>query len=102
MKLQAWRLIAKDMAAGEQYYKDIYEALRASPQWNDTLFIVTFDEHGGFYDHVPTPLNVPSPGDGEKSYPLRGIEFNRLGVRIPTLLISPWVPKGKQNACTSN
>jgi phospholipase C len=59
------------------------------------LFIITFDEHGGFYDHVPTPLNVPPPGDGEKSYPLPGVLFNRLGIRIPTLLISPWVPKGK-------
>eukprot|EP01127_Copromyxa_protea_P000134 TRINITY_DN10132_c0_g1_i1.p1 TRINITY_DN10132_c0_g1~~TRINITY_DN10132_c0_g1_i1.p1 ORF type:complete len:655 (+),score=121.50 TRINITY_DN10132_c0_g1_i1:308-2272(+) len=83
-----------DIAAGEQYYKDIYEALRSSPSWNETLFIITFDEHGGFYDHVPTPLNVPPPGDGEKSYPDTDVLFNRLGIRIPTLLISPWVPKG--------
>jgi len=83
-----------DMALGEQFYKDIYEALRASPQWNETLFIITFDEHGGFYDHVPTPLNVPPPGDGESSYPETGIKFDRLGIRIPTLLISPWIKKG--------
>jgi len=83
-----------DVSLGEKYYKDIYEALRASPQWNETLFIVTYDEHGGFYDHVPTPLNVPPPGDGEASYPDKGFLFDRLGVRIPTLLISPWIPKG--------
>lgn len=82
-----------DVALGEQYYKDIYEALRASPQWNETLFIITFDEHGGFYDHVPPPMNVPPP-DNIPSYPDVGVEFNRLGVRIPTLLISPLVPKG--------
>lgn len=47
-----------DISLGEQYYKDIYEALRASPQWNETLFIITYDEHGGYYDHEPTPLGM--------------------------------------------
>lgn len=83
-----------DMSLGEKYYKDIYEALRSSPQWNETLFIITFDEHGGYYDHVPTPLGVPPPGDNEDSYPDKNFKFDRLGVRIPTLLISPWIPKG--------
>jgi phospholipase C len=82
-----------DVAAGEAYYKSIYEALRASPQWNETLFIITYDEHGGFYDHVSTPLNVPAP-DGSTSYPDMGFEWNRLGVRLPTFLISPWIKKG--------
>jgi phospholipase C len=82
-----------DIALGEQFYKDIYEALRASPQWDETLFIITFDEHGGFYDHVPPPMNVPPPDD-IPSYPDSNVVFNRLGVRIPTLLISPWVSKG--------
>jgi phospholipase C len=81
------------VALGERYYKDIYEALRASPAWNETLYIVTYDEHSGFYDHVPPPLNVPPPGDNETSYPDK-FDFTRLGVRIPTLLISPWLPKG--------
>eukprot|EP01087_Luapelamoeba_hula_P012766 TRINITY_DN3597_c0_g1_i1.p1 TRINITY_DN3597_c0_g1~~TRINITY_DN3597_c0_g1_i1.p1 ORF type:complete len:671 (+),score=71.01 TRINITY_DN3597_c0_g1_i1:232-2013(+) len=83
-----------DVALGEAYYKDIYEALRSSPAWNDTLFVITYDEHGGFYDHVSTPLNVPPPGDGETSYPDPNVKFDRLGIRIPTLLISPWIPKG--------
>eukprot|EP01059_Diplonema_ambulator_P024729 TRINITY_DN4104_c1_g1_i1.p1 TRINITY_DN4104_c1_g1~~TRINITY_DN4104_c1_g1_i1.p1 ORF type:complete len:644 (+),score=201.25 TRINITY_DN4104_c1_g1_i1:1082-3013(+) len=82
-----------DMAAGEAFYKDVYEALRASPQWNETLYIITYDEHGGFYDHVPTPLSCPHPGDNEPSYP-DSFGFDRIGVRIPTLLISPWLPKG--------
>jgi hypothetical protein len=42
--------------------KLVYETLRASPQWNSTLLIITYDEHGGFYDHVPTPIHgVPNP-----------------------------------------
>jgi len=40
------------VAEGEKFIKRIYEALRASPVWNETLFIITYDEHGGFYDHV--------------------------------------------------
>ncbi|KAF8486638.1 phosphoesterase family-domain-containing protein [Gautieria morchelliformis] len=47
---------------GEFFVKTIYETLRASPQWDHTLFILTFDEHGGFADHVPPPVGVP-PGD---------------------------------------
>lgn len=83
-----------DVAFGEQYIKDVYEALRASPQWNETLLIVTFDEHGGFYDHVPPPMvDIPAP-DNIASYPDSGFAFNRLGMRIPTILVSPWIPRG--------
>lgn len=83
-----------DMRLGEALIKDIYEALRASPQWNETLFVLTYDEHGGFYDHVTPPSkDIPPPGDGETSYP-GNFGFDRLGIRIPTLLISPWIPKG--------
>ena len=39
----------------EAFVKSLYEAVRASPQWNQTLLIITYDEHGGFYDTVPTP-----------------------------------------------
>mgnify|MGYP001560294631 FL=1 len=83
-----------DVRAGEQYYKDIYEALRASPQWNETLFIVTYDEHGGFFDHVAPRNGIPSPGDGETSYPDPNFTFTRGGIRIPTLMASPWLPRG--------
>ena len=81
-----------DTSLAEAYYKDVYEALRNSPSWNETLFILTFDEHGGFYDHVPTVLGIPPP-DNYSSYPDK-FAFDRLGIRIPTLLISPLVPKG--------
>lgn len=77
---------------GENLIKRIYTALRNSPQWNSTLFIVTFDEHGGFYDHVPPPMNVPSP-DGINANDPVYFGFDRLGIRIPTLMVSPWINK---------
>jgi phospholipase C len=84
---------------GEKFIKGIYEAVRNSPQWESTLFILTFDEHGGFGDHVPPPVNVPAGDDltyTEKAPDGKNMtfDFTRLGVRVPTLLISPWVGKG--------
>ena len=84
---------------GQIFVKSIYEALRSSPQWNQTLFILTFDEAGGFADHVPPPVGVP-PGDhltytetaqDGQNYTF---DFTRLGTRVPAYLISPWVGKG--------
>ena len=70
----------------------MYEALRASPQWNETLFLITYDEHGGFYDHVAPP-DQGVPGDGQVAS--NGFSFDQLGVRIPTIAISPWIAKGE-------
>lgn len=84
---------------GEGFVKSIYEAVRASPQWDETLFILTFDEHGGFADHVSPPEGVPpgdsltyteDAGDGKPTT----FHFDRLGIRVPTVLMSPWVGKG--------
>jgi len=59
--------------------------------WEKTLFIIINDEHGGTYDHVPPPTTVaPNDGSGEM-----GFDFRRLGVRIPAVLISPWVEPGQ-------
>ncbi|RWW42116.1 hypothetical protein BHE74_00052355 [Ensete ventricosum] len=83
-----------DVANGQKMVKEVYEALRASPQWNESLFIITYDEHGGFYDHVATPtVGVPSP-DGITGPAPYLFGFDRLGVRVPTILISPWIKKG--------
>lgn len=83
-----------DIAQGQQLVKEIYEALRASPQWNETLFLVIYDEHGGFYDHVPTPVTgVPSPDDIVGPEPFF-FKFDRLGVRVPAILVSPWIKPG--------
>lgn len=83
---------------GETLIRDVYNALRASPNWNQTLFVLTFDESGGFYDHVPPPL-APRPDNLTYTEEAANganytFSFNRLGGRIPTLLISPWVEKG--------
>ncbi|XP_074591423.1 non-specific phospholipase C1-like [Curcuma longa] len=82
-----------DVARGQRLVKEIYETLRASPQWNETALLITYDEHGGFYDHVPTPVTgVPNP-DGIIGPDPFYFKFDRLGVRVPTLLISPWIEK---------
>lgn len=80
------------VTVGEAWIKEIYEALRASKFWNETLLIITYDEHGGFYDHVPTPVNVPNP-DGRVSLD-PPFNFTRTGVRVPTVMVSPWINKG--------
>jgi len=87
-----WQHPDASVSEGERFYKSIYEALRASAFWDDLAFIITYDEHGGFYDHVPPPqVGVPTP-DGVVAR--NGFKFDRLGIRIPTVLISPRVPAG--------
>lgn len=82
-----------DVANGQRLVKEVYEALRGSPQWNESLLIITYDEHGGFYDHVQTPFkNIPSP-DGNTGPAPYFFKFDRLGVRVPTIMVSPWIKK---------
>jgi phospholipase C len=87
-----WQHPDASVLEGERLIKQVYEALRASPSWNDTLFLITYDEHGGFFDHVTPPSKgVPNP-DGLKAS--NGFNFDRLGIRIPTIAVSPWIKKG--------
>lgn len=82
-----------DVALGEAFLKRVYESVRASPNWNSTLLLITFDEHGGFYDHVPPPQDgVPDPSLPVERRPW--FTANRLGVRVPMIAVSPWVKKG--------
>ena len=81
----------------------IYTALATSPQWKNCLFLITYDEHGGFYDHVPPPklpvdhddtgTRFPVDDDGVTRNDVDG-EFNQLGFRVPTLVIGPYVKQG--------
>lgn len=83
-----------DVAIGQKFVKEVYEILRSSPQWKEMALLITYDEHGGFYDHVPTPVSgVPNP-DGIIGPDPFYFRFDRLGVRVPTILVSPWIEKG--------
>ena len=60
---------------GEKLIKKVYEALRAGPKWEETLFLITYDEHGGFYDHV-VPPHRGIPGDNEVRIGHLCVRFN--------------------------
>jgi len=78
-----------DLTLAEQLIAEVYNSLRSSPLWARTLLIVTCDEHGGCYDHVPPPAAVPP--DHPPSTPFA---FDRYGVRVPAILVSPWIAPG--------
>ena len=81
-----------DVALGEQFIHDVYETLRTGPGWPQTLLVITYDEHGGCYDHVPPPWGaVPPDSTTTGEY---GFAFDRFGVRVPTVLVSPLIAPG--------
>jgi phospholipase C len=73
-----------DVRAGQALVLETYQALVRSPTWKDTVLIVVYDEHGGFYDHVQPPA-VPSGDPGK---------YTTLGVRVPALVVGPRVKNG--------
>jgi phospholipase C len=93
-KLPAFSIIDPDFTAsddhpahniqrGQAFVASVYKALAESPQWNKTLFIVTYDEHGGFYDHVPPPI---APDEEP--------EFRQFGFRVPAIVAGGMVRRG--------
>ncbi|MGE0403400.1 MAG: alkaline phosphatase family protein [Kofleriaceae bacterium] len=81
---------ADEFLGGERLVHSIYDTLRANPKvFEKTVFIITFDEHGGFYDHVHPPGTV---NPGTEKWKGR-FDFDLLGVRVPTLVISPWIAR---------
>ncbi len=68
---------------GQLLIATIYRALAESPQWNKTMFVITYDESGGFYDHVAPPTTIDQRG-----------EFRQLGFRVPGLIIGPHIRSG--------
>jgi phospholipase C len=81
--------------AGEGLIAQVYNAVRSSPSWNDTLLLIVYDEHGGLFDHVTPPALTPNP-----AYPAIppsqdfGFKFDRLGVRVPAVFVSPRIQAG--------
>jgi phospholipase C len=83
-----------DVTYGEILLADVYNTLRSSPSWSDSLLLVIYDEHGGCYDHMMPPTNATAPGQGWTLPTPSWFGFNRFGVRVPALLICPFVPAG--------
>jgi phospholipase C len=76
-----------DLVPGERALNDIYNAIKSGPAWNETLFVISFDEHGGLFDHVPPPYaESPWPNDASD-----GFRYDLMGVRVPTIIVSPWI-----------
>ena len=65
-----------DVMAGQELVLKVYNAIATSPLWERTLLLIVYDEHGGFYDHVP-PDGLP--------------DKDRRGPRVPAIVVSPWV-----------
>ena len=75
-----------DILAADALVANVYNAVRANNDlWEQTLLVVAFDEHGGFYDHLTPPATVP-PDIHQEEY-----SFTQFGVRVPVILVSPWV-----------
>jgi phospholipase C len=70
-----------DIRDGQDLVLAVYDALASSPQWNRSLLVIVYDEHGGFYDHVPPP----AADDDDPAL------FGSYGVRVPAIIVSPWV-----------
>ena len=83
-----------DIRKGEALVKRVYESLRNSSYWQDTVLIITFDEHGGFFDHQSPPATVPTGDDSKYANSNYTFRFDRLGVRVPALAISAHTARG--------
>ena len=84
----------QDIAYGENFVSEVVNACQRSPQWPKLALFITYDEHGGYFDHVPPPSAV-EPDDIQ---PILGLSsdgtfkaaFNRYGFRVPLMVVSPW------------
>ncbi len=85
----------QNITVGEGFIGQVIDALRNSPKWRQTVLILTYDEHGGYYDHVPPPKALapddipPSVDQGEKTYD----GFARYGFRVPSVVIGPYAKR---------
>jgi phospholipase C len=89
------------LSAGEQLIATVANAVMGSDKiWESSLLVILYDEHGGFYDQVPTPIGITPPGDTplnagkEENPPTPAFGFDRYGIRVPAVVVSPWVAPG--------
>lgn len=86
-----------DVQEGERFIASVYNAIKQNPNlWQSTALLIVYDEHGGIYDHVVPPPCKPDQFTASANDTGTGMPFafDRLGVRVPAILISPWIPKG--------
>jgi phospholipase C len=82
-----------NVAAGERFLAEVWVAVSTGANWAHTLLVITYDEHGGCYDHVPPPWGAIPPDTA--SFPgAQGFRFNRFGVRVPAVVVSPLIEPG--------
>ena len=82
---------------GERFIATVYNAIRMKPDlWRTTALLVVYDEHGGIYDHVVPPTCMPDgyTANTDATGTSQPFAFDRLGVRVPAILVSPWIAKG--------
>ena len=81
-----------NIQVGQNFASNVINTLMQSPNWSSSALFLTYDEHGGFFDHVPPPAAVPPDGIPPMLQPgdLPGA-FDRLGFRVPFTVVSPWV-----------
>ena len=82
---------------GEVFIGQIYNKIKENDDlWKSTALLIVYDEHGGIYDHVQPPACVADKTPSSEIDPGTGkpFAFDRLGVRVPAVLVSPWIPRG--------
>jgi phospholipase C len=82
---------------GEQFIANTFNAIRTNPDlWMSTALLIVYDEHGGIYDHVVPPACTPDGYSATADNTGTGVPFNfdRLGIRVPAVLVSPWIARG--------
>jgi phospholipase C len=83
-----------DMYYGEVWAHEIVEAVLRSPHWSRTLLIYTYDEHGGYYDHVPPPPAIPPDAIAPNLQPGESGGYDSYGPRVPAVVVSPYSRPG--------
>ena len=82
-----------NVQAGDNCVRQVYEAIRSNPDtWHSTVLLIVWDEHGGIFDHVAPPVVAHRDGFASTA---PAFQFDRYGVRVPAIVVSPYVEKGK-------